>query len=206
MIAGRPPLPQLTGDVPDAPMVETQAYRFPAAGPDAPEADRCSDDQLLQLAVDAVESRGDLLALISSPQHVRRLCELLCRIEPVARRTREIDQELRVCRLALDEERNAHQVTILDREFVKDLHEAELAERIRLAGLHAELSALLVRRTKERDQAQTEAIHLRHQINGTTPAAIRIALDRAQRESHDETVIVDLPLPRPRAANGGARG
>lgn len=70
--------------------------------------------------------------------------------------------------------------------------DAELdALRRQLSVLHGVGSALLHRialLVKERDQARIENIHLRHQIAGTTPVDVQLALDQAAREG-EQTVV-----------------
>jgi hypothetical protein len=55
----------------------TRRYHFPPAGLTAPPAEECSHEQLLDLALLASRSPSDLGALQGSPDHLRRICELL---------------------------------------------------------------------------------------------------------------------------------
>ena len=55
----------------------TRKYHFPPAGLTAPPAEECSHEQLLDLALCACRSPSDLGALQGSPEHLRRICELL---------------------------------------------------------------------------------------------------------------------------------
>lgn len=128
-------------------------------------------------------------------------------------RLADLQRELMGCRIALDEERNAHQGTMFAREFAEDLYEAELAERNRVAALHAEVSARAAQLTHSLAQVSLENLHLRHQLAGTTPVSVEIALDRAARavtgmgaaelaeqtlrfpvQMDEEAVVVDLPV------------
>ena len=55
----------------------TRQYHFPPAGLTAPPAEECSHEQLLELGLRACRSPSDLGALQGSPEHLRRICELL---------------------------------------------------------------------------------------------------------------------------------
>lgn len=88
----------------------TQLYHFPPARPDAPAAARCTREQLVQIAADAADSMSDLHALVSSPEHVRRMCELLVELAGSDQRVAGLERDL---------------------EAVQDRHVGELAERAR---------------------------------------------------------------------------
>lgn len=135
-------------------------------------------------------------------------------------RLADLQLELMSCQIALDEERNAHQGTMFAREFAEDLYVAELAERNHVAQLHAEASARAAQLTHSLAQVGLENLHLRHELAGTTPVSVAVALDRAARavtgmgaaelavglaeetlrfpaqmQAEDgETVVVDLPV------------
>lgn len=55
----------------------TRQYHFPPAGLTAPPAGACSPEELLGVASRACHSSSDLGALQGSPEHLRRICELL---------------------------------------------------------------------------------------------------------------------------------
>ncbi len=139
------------------------------------------DDQLLEAAHAGADGRDlhpDVLAALC-----RRYIDM---VQDEAARAptpsvAELQLELTGCRLALDEERNAHMGTMFAREHADDLYQAELAERVRIAQLHAELSNQLALVARQRDQALLERTLALHRCAGTTPAAITIALDRAAR-------------------------
>lgn len=196
MTAAAEALPQ---PIPDSPRVETRQWRSPAAHLDAPPAEQCSREQLLKIAAEATGHRSRLWALICAQDHVRRICELLVReVEPEAQRASGLERELLACQVALDEERNAHQGTILDLEQEQDLREEARGKLDYIEKLLARVSA--------------ENIHLRHQLAGTTPASVLIALDRAARpaaapiaagSTDDDTKVVDVSLPPGGACDGG---
>jgi hypothetical protein len=55
----------------------TQQYHFPPASPTGPRAEELSSEQLLEVAGRAIASVTDLRALLTSPSHLLRLCEML---------------------------------------------------------------------------------------------------------------------------------
>lgn len=94
-------------------------------------------------------------------------------------RIAEVQAALTACQAALDAERQAHQGTMFARAFSDDLYVEELAERNRVARLHAEASARAAALVTQLALISAENVKLRHQIAGTTPVAV--ALDRAAR-------------------------
>lgn len=87
----------------------TASYRFPPARPWIT-VDRCTPDDLLDIAGGAAHQLEQLRSLCDSEDHVRAICRLLVeRIEPKLRAAQE-------------------------------MYQSELAERNRLAGLHHKLS------------------------------------------------------------------
>jgi hypothetical protein len=103
-----------------------------------------------------------------------------------------LQRELEGCRIALDEERNAHQGTMFARELAEDLYVAEMAERNRVAALHAEVSAHAAWLQRQVAQLGAEALNLRHQLAGTTPVSVAIALARSVEPDADDTTVMHL--------------
>lgn len=146
-------LPLLILDVPGAPKVETQQYHFPPARADAPPARECTLDDLVQIAADASESMTDLRTLLCSPEHVRRVCQLLVELAQAGTaRVARLQRDLELCRLALDEEREAHYAATQDLEAVQDSHVTEVVER-------ACDEALQAWRTRRRAPRRIVALH-----------------------------------------------
>lgn len=83
----------LTDAEPSRARTVTQGYRFPPAKPDVPPADRCSRDDLLQLAADAMSNGDDLWSLLGSREHVRAICRLL--VEQIEPESRAADEQIR---------------------------------------------------------------------------------------------------------------
>jgi hypothetical protein len=137
-------IPQLLG--PELPRTETMAYRDDVAfgSPRAQPMTRVqyhvewTDEQVLDAAQDGAAEAGSL-------DHV---------------------EVATVCQAYLE---LRERVDALERATAQAiaLRECAEAERVRLARLHARVSA--------------ENVHLRHQIAGTTPVSVEIALDRAAR-------------------------
>jgi hypothetical protein len=66
-------IPQLNPEEPAASRTDTSSYHFPPATP-SPPADRCTREQLLEIAADGARDPSELLC---SPAHVRALCRLV---------------------------------------------------------------------------------------------------------------------------------
>lgn len=81
----------------------TSVYRFPPATPLAPAAEQCTDEDLLRLAVESAYNHDDLLALISSPAHVRVLCLYIERLEAERRLAQDQMEVLRGIGMGLRE-------------------------------------------------------------------------------------------------------
>lgn len=160
MTAG--PLPQLYPEVPGAPRVETQQYRFPPARPHAPAAADCTEDDLLELAADALRNDADLWALLGSREHVRRICELVERQYLAVRDSAALAETLAS---QLEIARGVGRTLETRLDAARDYALTETAERNRLAALH--------------DRISQENVYLRHQLAGTTPAGVTIAIKRA---------------------------
>lgn len=109
--------------------VVTQPYHFPPAELQGPPAEECSSEQLLDLAKQACRAPSDLGALQGSPDHLRRICELLgslhkhvveqeselgdrdkrlIAVDSLMSRTRD---QIAIVRRSLDIEIEAHQAT-----------------------------------------------------------------------------------------------
>lgn len=85
-----------------------------------------------------------------------------------------LQTELEVARTALATETALHAQT-------HRCYEAELRESLRLAALHAEASGRLSEVLVLFERLSAENVHLRHQIAGTTPVSVAIAVDRTIR-------------------------
>jgi hypothetical protein len=216
------PLPQLYPDVPGAPRVETLQRRFPPARPFAPSAADCTEEDLLELAAGAARDGNELYALLASRDHVRRICALLVEYAPegaslLATRARQLAAaqgvadtlrtRLAAVRAALGQATDEHRETIRRAEQERELRVAAEAERDRLAQ-HArdnELLASLSASQRAWEQVSAENVHLRHQVAGTTPASVQVALERADptvdgRFDDADTQVVDDELLQSGAA------
>lgn len=172
----------------------TQQYHYPPARPLAPAPTDCSDEDLLQLAMDASRNNEDLWALLSSGAHVQSLCQLIVDLWParrcalrrvgVAEQQRSLAQgmcvqlhgELAEARRALEIERAAHQATMQRLRETERLARCEAASRYWTEGGHARVSE--------------ENKHLRHQLAGTTPVAIQVVL---QQDAMENTEVTGAP-------------
>lgn len=169
-------IPELTEDVPGAPRDVTRNYfdtrsafgarhARPATGPTV---DRIwSDDELLDAAHVGAEERDLHLDLLSA----------LCRryVDLVQDDTSAAD-EMRLLRQRIATVQGI--AAALSSELT-----GERLERNRLAELHAEASKRLAEVVKLHARLSVENVHLRHQLAGTTPVSVEIALDRSAREA-----------------------
>lgn len=71
-------------------------------------------------------------------------------------------------------------------DMTEGLYETELAERIRIAALHAEVSEHAAWLTRQVARLSLQNLHLRHELAGTTPVSVEIAC------RDDETTVVDV--------------
>ena len=160
---------------------DATAFGSPQARPAvAPTPDRRWDDDQLLAAAHAGAAGEDL-----HPDILAALCRRY--VDLVQAEVRADTAECRVAELllVLGQERAA-------RQRADKLHTAELAETLRLAKLHAEASAQLAWTIRQHAVVSYENKMLRHQIDGTTPVDVQIALDAVTDSDHDDrTVVVD---------------
>jgi hypothetical protein len=75
------------------------------------------------------------------------------------------------------------------------LYLAELRESFRLAKMHAEVSAQHAWVLHMSHQVSLDNVYLRHQIAGSTPAAVQVALRRAEQAvENDDTMVIEMPV------------
>lgn len=185
-------IPRLVDDVPGAPRTETQLYRFQPGRPCAPPARDCTDGDLRQLIADALGNHSDLLALLGSPDHVRRILALANRLDlQLAARSAElVGERLEVLRLA-----GLHRESSRLLVEVQTLHRVISAENIEL------------RRRASLDSAFDRAAKA---VTGRSAAELAVELeDQTLRypaltdtdDRFDDTEVADVEDPVP---TGGA--
>ena len=141
----------------------TRKYHFPPAGLTAPPAEECSHEQLLDLALCACRSPSDLGALQGSPEHLRRICELLGelhthvvgqeleleatreRLAAAGRMVSGARDQAAIVRNFLGVEVAAHQATKQQVEQQRELRVAAEQELQRVSASYARDSARLAR-------------------------------------------------------------
>ncbi len=112
----------------DTPRTETQLYRFPPARPCAPPAEQCTDADLRRLLGESLANHSDLLALLGSPDHVRRI--LAFAEHTTAELIGERMESVRLARLHAELSRQMSEVLRLYRALVAE--NIELRRRLTL--------------------------------------------------------------------------
>jgi len=141
----------------------TRRYHFPPAGLTAPPAEACSYEQLVELALRACRSPSDLGALQGSPEHLRRICELVealhtCvveqeheleitreRLAAAGRMVSGARDQAAIVRNSLGIEVDAHRATKQQVDQERELRIAAEEELQRVSQSHARDSARLAR-------------------------------------------------------------
>lgn len=143
---------------------------YPAMRP----AEDRDTEHLLDVAAAAAKGA---YALCGSVDYVEAICKLACDQDAMLNLLRdqlaEAQRELHGAQLALDEERNEHQVTVLAREAAEVALLSEQQECLRLQVLHAKLSARMA--AEER-------------------ARISDAAERLGGHRDADTIVVDVPV------------
>lgn len=144
-----------------------------------PDLEIATDDDIADLAANALQVGADLRALCHSSAHIRRLCEL---IETLSLRNDELTDKLAASAAA-------HKLT-------NDLYVAELKETSRLRALHADLSERLCNVLAPQPTVKI-ADYSPAELEAEWAAADRAehaALERAQRRAEASTAFRSTSL------------
>lgn len=172
----------LQPDVPGAPQEVTRIYFSDGAEfghrharpATSPTADRTWDDEQLLDAAHVGAQGRDL-----HPDLLAALCQrYMDFVQGEATRAEAL------LKMQIRAELAERKAALIDRELC-----AERSERNRLAGLNAGLSNELATVGKQLGQVRFENIHLRHQVNGTTPVSVQMAVED---DMDADTVVVDV--------------
>lgn len=134
---------------------------------------RTDDDALPSVEMPRVETKPYLFP-VAQPADVPQFRALEARCAA-------LESELELARTELAAER-------IDRQATDRLYMAELANGLRMEQLYAEVSRQLAEVLTLHSQLSLDNLHLRHQVAGTTPVAVKIAI-----VADEEKTVMDDP-------------